>query len=70
MKFEDLFKGFKKEKVRVHTCGGAFYFFGFIGALIYYLNTATSFWEGLFGIFKALLWPAFLVYELLMFMGA
>jgi hypothetical protein len=44
--------------------GGA-YFFGFLGAIVYYIQTATGFWDGAFGVFKALFWPAFLVYELL-----
>jgi hypothetical protein len=45
--------------------GGAVYGLGFLGALIYYIQTATSFLLGLLGIVKALLWPAFLVYGLL-----
>lgn len=50
-------------------CGGAFYGLGFIGALIYYLQTATGFWMGVLGILKAIVWPAFLVFELLKFLG-
>jgi hypothetical protein len=49
---------------------GAIYGLGFIGALIYYISTATSFWGGVIGILKALVWPAFLVYEALKFLGA
>lgn len=49
--------------------GGA-YGLGFVGAFIYYISTATTFWMGLLGIVKALFWPAFLVYELLVFLGA
>jgi hypothetical protein len=45
--------------------GGAFYGLGFIGALVYYIQTATSFWDGVYGVFQALVWPAFLVYGLL-----
>ena len=70
MGFEKIFKCGKKEVVQSHGCGGVFYFMGFLGALIYYIGTATSFWEGLFGFFKALLWPAALVYQILMFLGA
>lgn len=44
--------------------GGAVYGLGLIGAIIYYVQTATSFTDGLIGILKALVWPAFLVYEL------
>lgn len=51
-------------------CGGAVYGLGFIGAAIYYISTATSFWIGVLGVLKALVWPAFLVFELLKFIGA
>ncbi|MCC7574911.1 hypothetical protein KO361_04940 [Candidatus Woesearchaeota archaeon] len=50
-------------------CGGAFYFLGFLGAAIYYVSQATGFWAGVLGILKALVWPAFLVFELLTFIG-
>ncbi|MFW5706695.1 MAG: hypothetical protein ACOC12_02135 [Bacteroidota bacterium] len=46
-----------------HASSGAVYGLGFIGAAIYFISTATSFWMGLLGFFKALVWPAFLVYE-------
>ncbi|MFM1957813.1 MAG: hypothetical protein RI929_176 [Actinomycetota bacterium] len=49
---------------------GSIYGFGFIGAVIYYISTATDFWMGLLGFLKALVWPAFLVYELLKSLGA
>ena len=49
---------------------GAVYGLGFFGALVYYIQTASSFWMGVFGVVKALLWPAFLVYELLRHLGA
>jgi hypothetical protein len=44
----------------------AVYGLGFIGAAIFYISTATSFWVGVLGFLKALVWPAFLVYEALM----
>lgn len=49
--------------------GGCIYGLGFIGALVYYISTAPGFWMGAWGIIKAFLWPAFLVYELLAFLG-
>jgi len=49
--------------------GGFGYCLGFIGALVYYISTAQSFWWGVWGVIKALLWPAFLVYELLKYLG-
>lgn len=48
--------------------GGAVYGLGFIGAAIYYISTATTFWIGALGILKAIVWPAFLVYESLKFL--
>lgn len=47
---------------------GSVYGLGFIGAVIYFISTATSFWIGVLGILKAMVWPAFLVYELLKFL--
>ena len=45
--------------------GAAVYGLGVIGALVYYIQTATSFWDGAYGVFQALVWPAYLVYGLL-----
>lgn len=47
---------------------GAIYGLGFIGAVIYFISTASGFWIGVLGILKAMVWPAFLVYELLKFL--
>ncbi|WP_169713475.1 hypothetical protein [Geofilum rhodophaeum] len=49
---------------------GAIYGLGLIGAAIYFISGATSFWAGVLGFLKALVWPAFLVYELLKYIGA
>jgi len=46
-----------------HASGGAVYGLGFIGAAIYFISTAGSFWAGVVGFLKAMVWPAFLVYE-------
>lgn len=45
--------------------GGGVYGLAFIGALVYFLQHAGSFWLGVVGIGKALVWPAILVYHLL-----
>lgn len=45
--------------------GGGVYGLGFIGAVIFYIQDADSFWMGVLGILKALVWPAFAVYHLL-----
>jgi len=51
-------------------CSGAVYGLGFLGAVIYYISTATSFGVGLLGFIKAIFWPGFLIFELLKFLGA
>jgi hypothetical protein len=43
----------------------AVYGLGFIGAAVYFISQAESFWFGVLGFLKALVWPAFLVYEVL-----
>lgn len=50
--------------------GGGIYGLGVIGAAVYYISTASGFWVGAWGLVKALLWPAFLIFELLRFVGA
>jgi hypothetical protein len=52
-----------------NTSSGALYGLGLIGAAVYFISTATSFWTGVYGILKALVWPAFLVYYALSAMG-
>ena len=47
---------------------GAVYGLGLIGAAIYFLQRATTFGDGVIGIVKAILWPAFLIYKLLEFL--
>lgn len=49
--------------------GGGIYGLGFIGAVIYYIQTASSFGMGVLGILKALVWPAFLIYDVMKFLG-
>jgi hypothetical protein len=44
---------------------GAIYGIAFIGAAVYYIQHAATFWAGALGIFKALFWPAVLMYKLL-----
>jgi hypothetical protein len=43
--------------------GNAVYALGLIGALVYFWQQADSFGQYLLAILKALVWPAFLVYE-------
>lgn len=54
-----------KEHVQNNASSGAVYGLGMIGAAVYYISTATGFWMGVLGFLKAIVWPAFLVYEAL-----
>lgn len=47
---------------------GAVYGLGFIGALVYYIGGANSFWDGVWGVIQSFFWPAFLVWGLLDFL--
>jgi hypothetical protein len=59
----------RKSKV-IHRGGSeAVYGLGLIGAWIYYLTHATTFWMGALGVLKGIVWPAMLVYELLKFLN-
>ncbi len=40
------------------------YGMGFIGAVVYFIQQSTTFWMGVLGFFKAIFWPAFLIYKL------
>lgn len=52
-----------------HSGGGdGVYFFGFIGAAIFFIGQATTFWMGVLGFLKAIIWPVFMVYEALKFL--
>jgi hypothetical protein len=53
------------DKMNGQKCSGGIYFFGFIGALVYYISTAGSFGQGVLGVLKAIVWPAFLIFKLL-----
>ncbi|MFZ3044232.1 MAG: hypothetical protein WA058_03980 [Minisyncoccia bacterium] len=65
--------GCNKWKWRRMKCGGsstgAVYGLGVIGAALYYTNHADTFWIGVVGVLKAIVWPAFLVYRLLGYLG-
>ena len=44
---------------------GGIYGMAFIGAAVYFIGHATTFWVGVVGFFKALFWPAVLMYQVL-----
>ncbi|MCX7820554.1 MAG: hypothetical protein N2258_02640 [Brevinematales bacterium] len=43
---------------------GAIYLLSMIGAAVYFIKTAISFWSGVLGILKAMVWPAILIYKI------
>lgn len=51
------------------AASGGVYGLAFIGAAVYYIIHAASFWGGVLGFLKAIVWPAFLVYELMKYLG-
>ena len=55
---------------QANATGGAVYGLGLVGAAIYFISHAATFWLGILGFLKALVWPAILVYELLKMLGA
>jgi hypothetical protein len=58
-----------KHQTQNHT-SSATYGLGFIGAAIYFISQATGFWMGVLGFLKAMVWPAFLVFEAFKFFAA
>ncbi len=44
---------------------GGSYGLTIIGAAVYFVGHATTFWMGALGILKALVWPAFVIYKVL-----
>jgi len=46
----------------------AVYGLGFIGAAIYFIGHAGTFWLGVLGFLKAIVWPALLVFEALKYL--
>ena len=43
--------------------GDAVYGIGIIGAVVWYLQQADGFWQGVLGVLKSFVWPATLVYD-------
>lgn len=58
----------KRKGMKGNGFAGGIYGLGFIGAAVYFLGHAGSFWGGVLGFLKALVWPALLVYKLLEFL--
>lgn len=61
--------GDKKRSAVAPPGGSPVYFFGLIGALVYYIQVADGFWPVVLAILKAIVWPAFLVHDVLKFIA-
>lgn len=46
----------------------AVYGLGLIGAWIYFIGQADTFWVGVLGLLKGIIWPVLLVFEALKFL--
>jgi len=64
---EHLCCGKKKMSGRGASCG--IYGVAFVGAAIYFIQHAETFWMGVLGVLKALVWPAILIYHVLGFLN-
>jgi len=58
-----------KNQMQANPASQAVYGLGLIGAAIYFISHATTFWLGVVGFMKAIVWPAFLVYQAFQKMG-
>jgi hypothetical protein len=47
---------------------GGIYGLAVVGAAVYFIQHSATFWEGVIGLLKALVWPAMLMYKLLEFL--
>jgi len=61
--------GKKCGKMKGSSTPGCVYGLGFIGAAIYYIQLAPTFWAGVVGLLKAAVWPAFLVFHALTYLS-
>lgn len=58
----------KYKYYRRGSASEAVYGLGFIGAAVYFIGHAGTFWLGVLGFLKALVWPALLVFEALKYL--
>lgn len=51
--------------MKCNAGSGAIYGLGMLGAVVYYLQHATTLMDGLIGIIKAVFWPGVVLYKVL-----
>ena len=54
-----------KKTMKDNGAFGGIYGLAFIGAAVYFIQQAVTFWGGVLGLLKAIFWPAILMYKLL-----
>ncbi len=55
----------RNEGMKHNSAFGGIYGLAFIGAAVYFIQHSSTFWEGVLGLLKALVWPALVMYKLL-----
>ncbi len=64
------FKDFKEKcKGSKSSSTGCLYGMGAIGAMVYFIGSATSFGAGVLGVLKSIVWPAIMVYHVFSNLG-
>jgi hypothetical protein len=58
----------KGKSISAGNASNAVYGMGLIGAIVYFIQHASSFWAGALGILEAIVWPAIVVYKVLEFL--
>ena len=48
-----------------NNAGNAVYGLGLIGAAVYFIQHSPTFWMGVVGLLKAIIWPALVIYKVL-----
>jgi hypothetical protein len=55
----------KRKGINGNGILGGIYGMAFLGGAVYYIQHAVTFWAGVLGFFKALIWLAVLMYKML-----
>lgn len=55
--------------MKTEASSGAIYRLGVIGSMVYFLQHATTFLEGVLGMGKVVFWPALAAYKVLGLLG-
>ncbi len=59
----------RAKRNRTSGGGNAVYGLGLIGSMVYYIQQADGFWGVVLAILKGIVWPAFVIYDLLQHMA-